>query len=343
MSTPINRQLRFANDPVDRVDEHTFEIVEAPVPALRPGEVRVRTLLLSIDPTMRVWLDRHATYLDPIEPGDVFRAIAIGVVDESADAALAPGALVQGLTGCQAYAVVPAAQLLPLPLIGDLPLDAHFGLLGHIGATAYCGLTEIGRVRAGETLVVSAAAGAVGSLAVQIGKILGCRVIGIAGGPDKCRWLTEELGLDGAIDHRAGNVEAELGRLCPDGIDVYFDNVGGLVLEVALEHMKDFGRIVACGMIAGYNAGAVDGPRNLLYVVTKRLRFEGFVILDDRHDKVAAFRELLRWAAEGRLRYRIHRFEGLDSVPQAINTLFDGSNHGKVVVELASLPPAGRG
>lgn len=342
MSTESNRQLRFAREPSGFVDDTTFELVEVPIDPPRAGEVRVRNLLLSIDPTMRVWLDPHATYLDEVHTGDVFRAIAIAVVEASTDPDLPPGTLVQGLTGCQAHAVVPAAQLTPLPAIPGLPLDAHFGLLGHIGTTAYCGLVEIGRVRSGETLVVSAAAGAVGSLAAQIGLILGCRVIGIAGSADKCRYLTDTLGLHGAIDYRSEDVDRALARLCPDGVDVYFDNVGGRVLEAVLEHMKDFGRIVGCGMISGYNDGKVECPDNLLYIVTKRLRFEGFVILDERHDKVAAYEHLLQWAAEGRLRYRIHRFEGLASVPTAINTLFDGSNHGKVVVQLAPEPQPAR-
>ncbi|MCB1886973.1 MAG: NADP-dependent oxidoreductase [Rhodocyclaceae bacterium] len=320
--------------PQGRIGDDTFEVVSAPVAAPADGEVTVASRLISIDPTMRVWLDDARTYMDRLAPGDVMRAIAIGEVEASRSDALPVGTLVLGLTGCRTRATVPAASLQALPDIGPLPLDAHFGLLGHIGMTAWCGLTEIGQLKAGETLVVSAAAGAVGSLAVQVGKLLGCRVIGIAGGADKCRHLTEVLGIDAAIDYRSEDVAARLGALCPDSIDVYFDNVGGAILEAALEHMALFGRIVACGMISAYNRDDQAAPRNLLNVVTRRLRMEGFVILDARHDGPAAYRALLEWAAAGRIQYRVHAFDGLARIPDAINTLFDGNHHGKVVVRV---------
>ncbi len=320
--------------PRGRIGADTFALVRSDVPEPADGEVTVSNRLISIDPTMRVWLDDERTYMDRLTPGEVMRAIAIGVVEASRSPELPVGTHVLGLTGCRSRATLPAASLQALPDIGPLPLEAHFGLLGHIGMTAWCGLNEIGQLRSGETLVVSAAAGAVGSLAVQVGKLMGCRVVGIAGGADKCRYLTDTLAIDAAIDYRSEDVAARLGALCPQGIDVYFDNVGGEMLEAALEHMALFGRIVACGMISGYNRDALPAPRNLLNVVTRRLRMEGFVILDPRHDAQAAYRALLEWAAAGRLQYRVHAFDGLARVPEAINALFDGNHHGKVVVRV---------
>ncbi|MCB1954399.1 MAG: NADP-dependent oxidoreductase [Rhodocyclaceae bacterium] len=332
MSTSDNLILRAF--PRGRIDDTTFETVSEAVPAPAAGEVTVANRLVSIDPTMRVWLDDERTYMERLTPGQVMRAIAIGEVEASCAPELPVGTRVLGLTGCRTRATVAASSLQALPDIGPLPLEAHFGLLGHIGMTAWCGLTEIGQLKAGETLVVSAAAGAVGSLAVQVGKLLGCRVIGIAGGRDNVRYLRDTLGIDDAIDYRSEDVSARLGALCPSGIDVYFDNVGGAILEAALEHMALFGRIVACGMISAYNREAVAAPRNLLNIVTRRLRMEGFVILDPRHDGAAAYRALLEWAAAGRIQYRVHAFDGLEHIPEAINTLFDGSHHGKVVVRV---------
>jgi NADPH-dependent curcumin reductase len=334
----MNRQLLLSRHPQGRVDADTFRLVESPLPNVGAGQVQVRTVYLSIDPTMRVWLHPVDTYLPMIRPGEVFRGIALGVVEASHNPAHAVGNIVQGLWGCQERAVVDGASLIALPSIAPLPLSAHFSLLGHIGMTAYCGLVKIGRPRAGETLLVSGAAGAVGSLVGQIGRILGCRVVGIAGGADKCRYLTQTLGFDAAVDYRDASFESHLREACAQGVDVYFDNVGGRTLELALDLMKDFGRIVACGMISTYDQLDSDGPRNLVQVVLKRLRMEGFVILDPVHDPVEAITQVASWAGQGRLIHRAHIVDGLDKVPAAINMLLDGTNHGKLMVRVSPEP-----
>jgi NADPH-dependent curcumin reductase len=338
MNTSINRQLLLAKHPTGRVLASDFRLAEVALPALAEGQVQVRTIYLSIDPTMRIWLHPADNYLPMLQPGEVMRAVALGIVEASRHADHPVGALVQGLWGCQERAVVDGAQLLPLTPIAPLPLTAHFSLLGHIGMTAYCGLVKIGQPRAGETLVVSAAAGAVGSLVGQIGRILGCRVVGIAGGVDKCRYLTEALGFDAAVDYRRDDFAAALAEACPKGIDVYFENVGGRTLELVLDLMNDFGRIVACGMISTYNELEGSGPRNLMQIVVKRLRMEGFIILDPQHDPKEACSHLLQWAAEGRLQHRAHVLEGLECVPDAINMLLDGGNQGKLLVRLSDEP-----
>jgi len=338
MNASSNRQLLLARHPTGRVLASDFRLTETPLPALVEGQVQVRTIYLSIDPTMRIWLHPADNYLPMLQPGEVMRAVALGIVEASRHADHPVGALVQGLWGCQERAVVDGAQLLPLTLIAPLPLTAHFSLLGHIGMTAYCGLVKIGQPRAGETLVVSAAAGAVGSLVGQIGRILGCRVVGIAGGVDKCRYLTEALGFDATVDYRRDDFAAALAEACPKGIDVYFENVGGRTLELVLDLMNDFGRIVACGMISTYNELEGSGPRNLMQIVVKRLRMEGFIILDPQHDPKEACSHLLQWAAEGRLQHRVHLLEGLECVPDAINMLLDGGNQGKLLVRLSDEP-----
>lgn len=338
MTTALNHQLLLDRHPQGRVQATDFRLVDTPLPALAEGQVQVRTIYLSIDPTMRVWLHPIDTYLPMIQPGEVFRAIAMGVVEGSRHEGFAVGTVVQGLWGCQTQAVVDGAGLLVLPPIAPLPLTAHFSLLGHIGMTAYCGLVKIGRPRAGETLLVSGAAGAVGSLVGQIGRILGCRVVGIAGGEAKCHRLTGELGFDAAVDYRTPGFAAALQAACPDGVDVYFDNVGGTTLELALDLMNDFGRIVACGMISTYDALGGPGPRNLTQIVLKRLRIEGFVILDPEHDAAEAIAQVIAWAQAGRLQHRAHVIDGLANVPDAINMLLDGRNDGKLIVRLSEEP-----
>jgi len=265
------------------------------------------------------------------------RGIAIGVVEESRDASLKPGDVVQGMLGWQEYAVCNAGSLTKLPKLPGLPLTAHFGLLGHIGLTAYFGLMELGKPKEGETLVVSAAAGAVGSLAGQIGKIAGCRVVGIAGTDEKCRWIKETLGFDAAINYKArmGPLKHRLAELCPQGIDVYFDNVGGDILDTALTLANQRGRIVICGLISQYNSTEPPaGPRAFGYVLLRRLRIEGFIVLDYAARFPEAFAALGRWLADGRLKYRVDVVEGLDQAPVAINRLFDGANTGKLLVKI---------
>jgi NADPH-dependent curcumin reductase CurA len=331
---PVNPQWRLVSRPKGLFKESDFRWVEEDTPPLRDGEALVRTIYLSLDPTNRGWAATD-TYLPAVPLDSVMRGIAIGRVEESRAPGLAPGDVVQGLLGWQRYAVLPGAALTKLPTI-PLPLSAHLGLLGHIGLTAWFGLLRLGQPKEGETLVVSAAAGAVGSLVGQIGKIQGMRVVGIAGSDEKCGWLTGELGFDAAINYKKRPVLAGLRRECREGVDVYFDNVGGPTLDAVLSLINLRARLVICGLISQYNATApVPGPQNLGNLLVQRARMEGFIVLDhlDHAEKAAA--DLVRWHLAGRLQYRLDVVHGLEKAPAAVNRLFDGSNTGKLVVRVS--------
>ena len=329
-----NAQWRLVARPEGLFKPEDFRWVEEDVPAPDEGAVLVRTEHLSLDPTNRGWAAGD-TYLPAVPLDSVMRGFGVGRVVESRDPRFAPGDAVSGLLGWQRYAVLAGRSLAKLPDVG-LPLEAHLGLLGHIGLTAWVGLLEIGRPKAGETLVVSAAAGAVGSLVGQIGKILGLRVVGVAGSDEKCRWLTETLGFDAAVNYRKTIVRAGLRRACPDGIDVYFDNVGGATLEAVLALVNLHARIVVCGLISQYTAkGPVPGP-NLGPLLVQRARMEGFIVLDHLDKAAAATADLVRWHREGRLQYRLDVVEGLENAPLAVNRLFEGGNTGKLVVRVAA-------
>jgi NADPH-dependent curcumin reductase CurA len=320
--------------PVEKLDVDCFAWREVALPALTPGSVRVRTLMLSLDPTNRIWASPAESYLPPVPLGEVMRGIAVGAVEESADPRWKPGDLVQGMLGWQERTVVPGTALNGLPP-GVTP-EQWFAVFGHIGLTAYFGLLDVGQAKTGETLVVSAAAGAVGSLVGQIGKIMGMRVVGIAGGPDKCRWITEELGFDAAIDYKAEDVGERLQELCPAGIDVDFENVGGEILDACLGRLALRGRVVLCGMISQYNAtGAPAGPKNLSKVLMQRGRIEGFIVLDYLARAGEAFGKLGEWLAAGRLRYATDVVAGLEQAPAALDRLFQGANRGKLMVKVA--------
>jgi len=337
MTAKVNRQWRLAARPVGLVKESDFEWREEPVPTPGEGELLVHNLYLSLDPTNRGWMNETATYLRPVAIGEVMRGITLGVVEQSRHAQFPEGALVQGTLGWQDYALTNGTGLTLLPDDPSTPLPAYLGLYGIIGPTAYFGLLDIGRPRAGETLVVSAAAGAVGSLVGQIGKIKGCRVVGIAGGEEKCRWIKDELGFDAAINYKTEAVRATLKRHCPDGIDVHFENVGGEILDAALSLINLHARIVLCGLISQYNATRpVPGPYYFGNILTRRARVEGFIVLDYMHRAQEAARELSQWHAEGRLRYRVEVVEGLENAPRALNKLFDGSNQGKLIVKVST-------
>jgi NADPH-dependent curcumin reductase CurA len=335
MAVKMNRQWRLAARPVGLFKESDFEWREEPAPTPRAGEVLIRNLYLSLDPTNRGWANEAETYLPPVAIGEVMRGITIGTVEQSRNADFPEGAIVQGLLGWQDYAVSDGTGLTPLPNDPSIPLTAFFGLFGHIGLTAYFGLLDIGKPRAGETLVVSAAAGAVGSLVGQIGKIQGCRVVGIAGRDEKCRWITEELGFDAAINYKTESVLESLKKHCPKGIDIYFENVGGEILDAVLSLINLRARIVLCGMIALYNAvEPVPGPYNFINILIKRARVEGFLVLDYVDRAQEAVVALAQWLAEGKIRYRVEVVEGLEQAPRAVNKLFDGSHSGKLIVKV---------
>lgn len=330
-----NRQWRLVSRPKGGVSTENLQWVEEQVPPLAEGEVLVRSVYLSLDPANRGWMNETASYVPPVPLGEVMRGIAIGTVVASRNPGFAPGDHVQGLLGWQEYLVTSGAGLNKLPPL-PVPLIAHFGVLGHIGLTAYFGLLEVGRPKAGETLVVSAAAGAVGSLVGQIGKIAGCRVVGIAGSDDKCAWITAELGFDAAINYKKEPVAEGLRRACPNGIDVYFENVGGAILDAVLGQVNQGARIPLCGLISMYNSAApVPGPYAFGNILVKRVRVEGFLVMDFLDRAGEAIPKLLDWHLAGKLKYRTQIVPGLENAPAALSRLFDGSNTGKLVVQVS--------
>lgn len=328
----INYQWRLAARPQGLFKQSDFKWVEEPMQEPGEGQVLVRNEYLSLDPTHRVWASVDA-YLPAVRIGDVMRGGTIGVVEESRHPGFKPGDLVQGTLGWQKYGLSDGSDLMVLPQIPGLPVTAFLGLFGHIGLTAYFAVLEIGQPKPGETLVVSAAAGAVGSLVGQIGKIKGCRVVGIAGSDEKCRWITEELGFDAAINYKTENVQQQLRRHCPNGIDIDFENVGGQVLDDVLSLINLRARIVLCGMISQYG-GDVVGPKNLANLGIQRARMEGFIVLDYLPRAQEAMAQLGQWLGEGKLKYRVDVVEGLENAPLAVNKLFDGTNQGKLIVKV---------
>jgi NADPH-dependent curcumin reductase len=334
-----NHAWRLVARPEGAFKPQDFRWSEEPLPDLANGQVLVRQIYLSLDPTSRGWANESPTYLPSVPLGSVMRGFGLGVVEQSRDARLAPGDYVQGMLGWQAYAIADASTLSPMERDPGIPLAAYLAVLGHIGATAYFGLLEIGQPKAGDTLVVSGAAGAVGSLVGQIGKVVGCRVVGTAGSDEKCRWLTEELGFDAAINYKKERVLSRMRRLCPAGIDVHFENVGGEVLNAALAFINTRARIVLCGLISQYNEIVPPpGPRFLGNVLVRRARIEGFVVIDYQERFHEAFTPLKAWMADGRLKYRTDIVEGLEQAPVAVNRLFSGANIGKLLVQVSDEP-----
>jgi NADPH-dependent curcumin reductase CurA len=334
MPAKTNRQWRLAARPTGLFKESDFKLTEEPVPDPGEGQVLVRNLYLSLDPTNRVWASMD-TYLPAVAIGQVMRGIGIGAVEKSRHPKFQEGDIVQGMLGWQQYALSDGAGLTVLPKNPNIPLTAYFGLFGHIGLTAYYGLLDVGRPKASETLVVSAAAGAVGSIAGQIGKIKGCRVVGIAGSDEKCRWITEELGFDAAVNYKAEPVLESLKKHCPNGIDVDFENVGGEILDTVLALINLKARIVLCGLISQYNADRpVPGPYNFDNILVRRARVEGFIVLDYMGRAQEAVTELGKWLMEGKIKYRVEVIEGVEQAPRAVNKLFDGSHQGKLIIKL---------
>jgi NADPH-dependent curcumin reductase CurA len=321
------------------VEVSDFTWAEEPVPSVGEGQVLVRNLFLSVDPTQRGWMSRD-TYLPAIAIGEVVRSFGVGQVVGSRHQGFRPGDVVSGGVGWQDYLLTDGGGLLPLvKLPPGIDIVLSMSVLGLTGITAYFGLLDVGRPKAGETVVISGAAGATGSVAGQIAKIEGCRVVGIAGGPEKCAWLTEEAGFDAAVDYKAERVQQRLGELCPDGIDLFFDNVGGEILDAALANLAMRGRVVICGAISGYNEKAPPpGPRNYLSLLVRRGRMEGFLILDYMDRAGEAIAALSRWVEEGRIRHQEDIQEGLENAPQTLLRLFEGKNRGKQLLKVAEAP-----
>lgn len=323
----------------DITAEH-LELVTELIPEPRDGQVLIRNIYLSLDPTHRIWMSDREQYLPPVQVGDVMRGGILGVVEESRSDRFSPGDIVKPvLGGWEAWTVADANMVRPVDRHPDIPLSAYMSVLGLTGTTAYFGLLDIGNPQPGETLVVTAAAGAVGSIVGQIGKLKGCRVVGIAGGPEKCRWLTEDLGFDGAIDYRNEDVPAALDRLCPDGVDIQFENVGGDIMNAVYDRLNLNGRLSLCGMISRYNdEGAMPGPRDFSRVLMKRLLVKGFIVSDYLQRFPEAMADLTEWVSKDEIQWKDHVVEGLENALDGLSLLFTGGNDGKLMVRISDDP-----
>ncbi len=330
-----NRMVKLAQRPTGMAKRENFAIEDGPVPQPGPGEFRVRVQYISLDPAMRGWMNDAKSYVAPVGIGEVMRAYAVGTIEASNNPAFKVGDAVQGLLGVQTYAISNGKGVVKVDP-SQAPLQRWVGGLGMPGWTAYFGLLEVGQPKAGETVVVSAASGAVGSVVGQIAKIKGCRAVGIAGGPDKCRYVTQELGFDACVDYKAGNLAKDLKAAAPKGIDVNFENVGGDILDAVLPQMNLFGRIAVCGLISAYNATqAPQGPKNLRAVLTQRLRMQGLIVFDWANRVPEAISQLGQWHKEGKLKIREDvREGGIDAFPEVLNLLYTGGNNGKLVLKV---------
>jgi NADPH-dependent curcumin reductase CurA len=339
LATAINHQIRLAARPVGLPKDSDWSFTEEPVAAPADGGVLVRTTHLSLDPAMRGWMNEGKSYIPPVGIGEVMRAGGIGEVVASRHAAFAVGDMVSAGLGVQEYCLIPADQI---KRSGLVKIDTRLGsptqwlnVLGMPGMTGYFGLMDVGQPKAGETLVVSGAAGAVGQTVGQLAKIKGCRVVGIAGGPDKCRWVVEELGFDACIDYKSGSVRDGLKQHCPDGIDIYFDNVGGDILDTVLTRINRKARIVICGAISQYNnTTPVQGPKNYLSLLVNRARMEGIVVFDYADRYPQAVGEMAGYLKDGRMKSKEDVVDGLANFPSALLKLFSGQNFGKLVLRV---------
>jgi NADPH-dependent curcumin reductase CurA len=331
----VNHQFRLAARPVGLPKRSDWNYTEEPVRSPGDGEILVKILYISLDPAMRGWMNEGRSYIDPVGIGDVMRAGAVGRVLESRNPGFAAGDHVYAPFGVQEYATSNGQGVSRVdPKVAPLPL--YLGTLGMPGMTAYFGLLDICHPKAGETVVVSGAAGAVGMLVGQIAKIKGCHVVGIAGGADKCRWIEKELGFDAAIDYKSEDMSKALRKHCPKGVDIYFDNVGGDILNTVLAQIRRGARISICGAISQYNnTGPVAGPSNYLSLLINRARMEGFIVFDyaDRYPEAA--REMLGWMAAGKLKSREDIVDGIETFPDTLLKLYSGGNTGKLAIRVA--------
>jgi hypothetical protein len=326
--------------PAGEIQPGDLELVEEAIRDLADGEVLVRTLYLSLDPTNRIWMSDQDQYMPPVEIGDTMRGGSLGVVEQSRSDRFKQGDVVNtGLGGWSTHVIANGAFLMAAPQLPGVPLTAYMSVLGATGLTAWFGLCDIGKPQPGETVVVSAAAGAVGSIVGQIAKLKGARVIGIAGGKAKCDWLTGELGFDGAIDYKNEDVGAALDRLCPNGIDVNFENVGGDIMDAVFNRMNNFGRMPLCGMISTYNDdGRPTGPTDFSRILMHRLTVRGFIITDFLPRAGEAMAELIPWVMEGKLKWKVHVDQGLEGAMDSLQRLFTGNHDGKLLIQVSPEP-----
>jgi NADPH-dependent curcumin reductase CurA len=333
MNERVNRQILLVEKPTGKLTGEHFKMREGTIPEVRDGEALLRVRYISLDAANRAWM-HGATYRAAVEANTVMAGGGIAEVVSSKSPALAPGDVVFGDTGWQDYAAVAAKHLTKMPKIE--PMTHLLSIYGIAGLTAYFGLLEVGKPKAGETVVVSAAAGSVGSIVGQIARIVGCRAVGIAGGRDKCRWLTSELGFDAAVDYKDDGLFKALKAAAPNGIDVYFDNVGGEILEACLAQMNNRGRIACCGAISQYDGvPSAAGPRGVPgLIVVKRLTMQGFIVMDYMERRNEALRDLQAWTSAGKIKVQEDIIDGLENTPRALIGLLAGENRGKRIIRV---------
>jgi NADPH-dependent curcumin reductase CurA len=337
MGKSINRQVKLKSRPVGIPQAEHFEILETPIPDLGDNEVLVRNIYLSVEPAMRGWVSDVANYSEPVPLGAVMRALAVGRVEASRHSDFKTGEFVTGMFGWQDYAAVEAKVIQRKITEADLPISTSLGVLGLNGLTAYFGLREIGQPKSGETVVVSTAAGAVGSCVGQIAKIKGCRTIGITGGPEKVRICRDEFRYDTAIDYKEDNLDSALATTCPEGIDIYYDNTAGTISDQVLKHLKVGARVVICGTASIANWEPIPvGPRVERHLLVKRARIQGFLIFDYAEHFTEALKELTQWVRQGLIRYREDILEGIEQAPSSIAGLYRGENFGKRLIRVST-------
>jgi hypothetical protein len=335
MNTPANRQWKLTARPVGMVKRGDFSFETAPAAELGEGQILVRNHYISLDPAMRGWMNDVRSYVPPIKLGEVMRAGAVGEVVASRHPDWHEGDHAVGVFGVQDYAAVDVAGAQKVdPKLAPLPL--YLSALGMPGMTAYFGLLDIGNPQPGQTVVVSAASGAVGALVGQIARIKGARAVGLAGGPEKCRYVTEELGFDDCIDYKHDDIGKGLSKACPKGIDVYFDNVGGEILDLCLARLARRARVIICGAISQYNStGAVEGPKNYLSLLVNNARMEGFVVFNYAARYGEGMKDMAGWLQAGKLKSREDIVDGIETFPETLLKLFTGENFGKLMIKAA--------
>jgi len=331
----MNKQLKLVKRPIGMPDESTWQLETNPIPEVKEGEVLIKQHYISLDPAMRGWMNDTKSYIPPIPIGDVMRAGTVGeVVESNNHPRFKVGDVLTGWGGVQQYSVTDGSNYYAVDT-NLAPMPTYIGTLGMPGMTAYFGILEVGKIKEGETVLVSGAAGAVGSVVGQIAKIKGCRVVGIAGGSDKCKYLVDELGYDAAIDYKNEDVKLRVKQECPKGIDVYFDNVGGEILDIALGRLRMHARVVICGAISQYNnTTAVKGPSNYLSLLVNRATMQGMVVMDYSKGYANAAREMGMWMAQGKLKSREDVYNGIENFYDTFQRLFSGDKKGKLVLKV---------
>ncbi len=333
----INKKMILVNRPIGIPDKSTWNLEEETIGELTDGQILIKQKYISLDPAMRGWMNNTKSYIPPVEIGAVMRAGTVGeVIQVNNNNNFKTGDLVSGWGGVQEYSLTNGGGYKLIKEGQNTPMYRYLGALGMPGMTAYFGIIKEGKIKSGDVVLVSAAAGAVGSLVGQIAKIKGCRVIGIAGGKEKCDYVKSELGFDEVIDYKNDNIYSALKKYCPDGIDVYFDNVGGEISEAVINRFNIGGRMSICGQISGYNSETLQpGPRNWINILIKRLKVQGFIVFDYQARAQEAFADMPKWIAEGKLQHKNHIVDGLENAVASLKMLFSGENKGKMIVKIS--------